>query len=153
MKIITAWTQASWLVGFNVTLTAKVISWSACMCFLSFSHQYEHNFLFKATNYFSHKSCFSRGVRRKYARKKYASTGYQTHNHQVMSLTRSPLSHPGGAGSRLVIPVQTDIVNASNPHFTVHAQKMYYDSFYSLSCMPISSFLSKKQILLDLFLA
>ena len=26
----------------------------------------------------------------------FASTGYQTQNHQVMSQTRSPLSHPGG---------------------------------------------------------
>ena len=28
--------------------------------------------------------------------RKLASTGYQTYNYQVMSLTRSPLSHPGG---------------------------------------------------------
>ena len=27
---------------------------------------------------------------------KFASTEYRTHNHQVMSQTRSPLSHPGG---------------------------------------------------------
>ena len=27
--------------------------------------------------------------------KKLASTGYQTHNHQVMGQTRLPLSHPG----------------------------------------------------------
>ena len=30
-------------------------------------------------------------------KKKVASTGDQTRNHQVMSPTRSPLSHPGGA--------------------------------------------------------
>ena len=29
--------------------------------------------------------------------RKVASTGNRTHNHQVMSPTRSPLSHPGGA--------------------------------------------------------
>ena len=29
--------------------------------------------------------------------RKFASTGDQTHNHQVTSPTRSPLSHPGGA--------------------------------------------------------
>ena len=29
--------------------------------------------------------------------RKVASTGDRTHNHQVMSLTRSPLSHPGRA--------------------------------------------------------
>ena len=28
--------------------------------------------------------------------RKFASTWYQTHNHQGMSPTRSPLSHPGG---------------------------------------------------------
>ena len=47
-----------WLVvlEFNATLTAKVISWQSVMhmYFLAFSHQYEHNFLSKATNYFSH---------------------------------------------------------------------------------------------------
>ena len=34
---------------------------------------------------------------RKYAGKKFASTRYQTHKHQVMSQTHSPLSHPGWA--------------------------------------------------------
>ena len=42
-------------------------------------------------------TCFSRGERRKYAGKKFASTWSRTHNHQVTSQTRSPLSHPGGA--------------------------------------------------------
>ena len=32
--------------------------------------------------------------------RKFASTEDRTHNHQVMSPTRSPLSHPGGAGLR-----------------------------------------------------
>ena len=41
-------------------------------------------------------TCFCSGERRKYTRK-FASTGDQTHNHQVMSPTCSPLSHPGGA--------------------------------------------------------
>ena len=31
--------------------------------------------------------------------RKFASTGHQTHNHQVMSLTHSPSSHPGRANS------------------------------------------------------
>ena len=43
-------------------------------------------------------TCFCRGERRKNRpERKVASTGDQTHNHQVMSSTRSPLSHPGGA--------------------------------------------------------
>ena len=42
-------------------------------------------------------TCFCRGERRKYPGKK----SRQTHNHQVTSWTRSPLSHPGGADSKL----------------------------------------------------
>ena len=42
-------------------------------------------------------TCFCRDERRKYAgTKKVASTGDRIHNHQVMSQTRSPLSHPDG---------------------------------------------------------
>ena len=48
-------------------------------------------FLSKATDYFSH-------MRGKITpESKVASTEDRTHNHQVMSPTRSPLSHPGGA--------------------------------------------------------
>ena len=31
--------------------------------------------------------------------RKFVLNGYRTHNHQVMSPTRSPISHLGGAGS------------------------------------------------------
>ena len=44
---------------------------------------------------FSHASANVRGQNT--PERKVASTGDRTHNHQVMSLTRSPLSHPGGA--------------------------------------------------------
>ena len=43
---------------------------------------------------FSHASAEVRGENT--PERKFASTGYQTHNHQVMSPTRAPLSHPGG---------------------------------------------------------
>ena len=33
--------------------------------------------------------------------RKFASSGDQTHNHQVMSLLRSPLSHLGGAANKI----------------------------------------------------
>ena len=35
------------VLGFNATLTAKVISWQSMMhkCFLALLYQYEHNFL------------------------------------------------------------------------------------------------------------
>ena len=87
-----------WLVvlGFNTTLTAKVISWQSVthMCFLAFSHQYKHNFSSQRHQLlFSHGSAEVRGENM--LERKVASTGNQTHNHQVMSLTRSPLSHPG----------------------------------------------------------
>ena len=44
---------------------------------------------------FSHTSAEVRGENT--PERKFASTGSRTHNHQVMSPTRSPLSHPGGA--------------------------------------------------------
>ena len=55
-----------WLVvlGFNATLTAKVISWRSVthMCFLAFSHQYLHNFSFQSRQLlFSHASAEVRG--------------------------------------------------------------------------------------------
>ena len=61
-----------WLVvlGFNATLTSKIISWRSLthMCFLAFSHQYQHNFFSKPLTTFL--TCFSRGERRKNAGKK-----------------------------------------------------------------------------------
>ena len=49
---------------------------------------------------FSHASAEMRG--KNTPERKFTSTRYQTHNHQVMSPTCSPLSHPGGseAGGR-----------------------------------------------------
>ena len=47
---------------------------------------------------FSHASADVRG--KNMLERKFASTRDQTHNHQVMSSTRSPLSHPGGAHSK-----------------------------------------------------
>ena len=44
---------------------------------------------------FSYASAEVRGE--KTPERKFATTGYRTHNHQVMSPTRSSLSHPGGA--------------------------------------------------------
>ena len=43
--------------------------------------------------------------------RKSASTGSRTRNHQVMSPTRSPLSHPGGANVTLM--VDGDIIMSS----------------------------------------
>ena len=52
-------------------------------------------FLSKSTDYISH--MLLQRWKAKIRRKAVASTGDQTHNHQVISPTRSPLSHPGGA--------------------------------------------------------
>ena len=89
-----------WLVvlGFNATLTAKVISWWSVkhMFFLAFSHQYQHNLSFQSHRLlFSHASAELRG--KNTPERKFASTGDQTHNHQVISPTRSTLSHHSGA--------------------------------------------------------
>ena len=54
-------------------------------------------------------TCFCRGERQKYARKEVRLTGDQTRNHQVMSPTRSPLSHPGGALNDLQTELATYI--------------------------------------------
>ena len=88
------------VLGFNATLTAKVLSWRSVthMCFLAFSHQYEHNFSFQSHRLlFSHAFAEVRGENS--PERKVASTGDRTHDHQVMSPTRSPLSHPGGANT------------------------------------------------------
>ena len=111
--------KGSWLVvlGFNATLTAKVISWRSVthMCFLAFSHQYLHNFSFQ-----SHRLLFSHAspeVRDENSQeKKFASTEDQTHNHQVMSPTHSPLSHPDEAGKG---------ENADNQHF-LHFTQLFF---------------------------
>ena len=90
--------------GLSPLLTAKVISWRSMthMCFLAFSHQYEHNFSFHSHRLiFSHASAELRGENT--PERKVAPTGDRTRNHQVMSATRSPLSHPGGADNHLVV--------------------------------------------------
>ena len=62
--------------------------------FLS-THQYEHNFSFQSHRLlFSHASAEVRSENT--PERRVASTGDRTHNHQVMSPTRSPLSHPDG---------------------------------------------------------
>ena len=79
-------------------LTAKVISWRSAthMYFPAFSQQYLHNFSFQSHRLlFSHASAEVRDENT--PERKLASTGDRTHNHQVMSPTRSPLNHPAGA--------------------------------------------------------
>ena len=52
-------------------------------------------------------TCFCRVRGENTPERKVASTGDRTHNHQVMSPTRSPLSHPGGAWKRRDIEIET----------------------------------------------
>ena len=92
------------VLGFNATLIAKVILWRSVthMCFLAFSHQYLHNVSFQSHRLlFSHASAEVRGENT--PERKVSSTGDRTHNHQVMSRTRSRLSHPGGTYHHLEI--------------------------------------------------
>ena len=91
--------MVGWLCfGFNNTLTAKVILWRSVthMCFLALSHPVLTQLSFQSHRLlFSHASAEVRGENM--PERKFASTGYQTHNHQVMSLTGTTLSHPGRA--------------------------------------------------------
>ena len=94
----------NWLVvsGFNATLSARVISWRSAThtCFLVFSHQYYDYFLSKVTDYFSYMLLAEeRGENT--PERKFASTGSRTHNHQITSPTRSPLSYPAGQGVKI----------------------------------------------------
>ena len=66
-----------------------------CVSWLSHTSN-NTTFLSKATDYLSHNA--SEEVRgENMPERKVASTGDRTHNHQVMSPTCSPLSHPGRA--------------------------------------------------------
>ena len=67
---------------------------------------------------FSHASAEVRGENN--PERKVASTGDRTHNHQVMSPTRSPLSHPGGATTLQKKALENAVgkgENAGNQHF------------------------------------
>ena len=88
-------------MGFNATLTAKVISW------LSVTHIVFPGFLIPILtriSFQSHPLLFSRAsaeVKGKNTpEKKFASSGPQTHDHQVRSWTCSLLSHTDGAPVR-----------------------------------------------------
>ena len=98
-----------WLVvlGFNTALTSKVISWRSVMhMFPGFLTPILNKFSFQSHRLlFSHASAEVRGENT--LERKVASTRNRTHNHQVMSPTRSPLSHPGGAWS-MWIEFKTD---------------------------------------------
>ena len=77
------------VLGFNATLTAKVISWRSVthMCFLAFSHQYYWNFSFQ-----SHRLLFSHASA-KYAGKKSRlnrGSNSQPPGHESDTLTTEP---------------------------------------------------------------
>ena len=118
-----------WLVvlGFNATLTAKVMSWRSVMhmCFLAFSHRYQHNFSYQShILLFSHASEEVRGENT--PERKVASTWDQTHNHQVMT-TCSPLSHPGRASMVWI------------KHLTYHSKMAFYEGVQMQSvCLEFS---------------
>ena len=93
------------------------------LCFLAFSHQHQHNFSLQSHRLlFLHTTAEVRGENM--PERKFASTRDQTHNHQVMSPTRSPQSHPGGATEErekvLVIPkpCTTESINFADNQLT-----------------------------------
>ena len=69
-----------------------------CVSWLSYNSINTTLFLKLLTTFLTR---FSRGERQKYTGKKGRLTEYPTHNHQVMSLTHSPLSHQGGTVTRM----------------------------------------------------
>ena len=86
------------VLRFNATLTAKVISWRSVMhmCLLAFLTPELTQLSFQShCLLFSHASAEVRAENT--PERKFASTWSQTHNHQVMSMARLPLSHPGRA--------------------------------------------------------
>ena len=70
--------------------------------------------------------------------RKFASTGYQTHNHQVMSQTQSPLSYPGWAfghtGISLSVCVQ-NVINFSNSSLMLHVLYRNFVHWNQLVCL------------------
>ena len=97
----THWSLAGWLVvlGFNATSTAKVISWQSV--FPGFLTPVQTQVSLQSHRLlFSHASAEVRGENT--PERNFASTGSRTHNHQVMCLISSPLSHPGRAWSSVL---------------------------------------------------
>ena len=89
--------EKNWLVvfGFN----AEVISWWSVHVFPGFLTPILTRLSFQSHRLlFSHASAEVKGENT--PERKFASSGDRTHNHQVMSPTRSPLNHPGGAGKK-----------------------------------------------------
>ena len=90
------WLVGWFLLGFNATLTAKVISWRSVThaCFMAFSPVLTQRSFQSQQLLFSHASAEVKGENT--PEKNVALTGNRTHNHQVLSQTGSPLSHLGG---------------------------------------------------------
>ena len=109
------------VLRFNATLTANVISWRPVthMCFLTFSHQYTNtNFFPKPPTTFL--TCFSRGERRKYARKKFdlnRGSNSQPKGYEFDTLSTEP---PGRARVIMAVPVD-------NAKVTGHCFFIYSD--------------------------
>ena len=82
------------VLGFNASLTAKVLSWRSLTQMCSWLSHTSTNTTFFTKPATIFLTCFG-GERRNTPQRKFASTGYRTHNHQVMSQTRLPLSHQG----------------------------------------------------------
>ena len=78
-------------------------------------------------------TCFFRGERRKYTGKEVCSTRDRNHNHQVMSPTRSPLSHPGGAYIGVGLSVCSIFLSALDHsyYWTYFVQTSHVDCKYS----------------------
>ena len=95
LQQLSFWTVVVVVLRFNPALTANVIWWSVTHMFPGFLSQVLTQISFQSHRLlFSHASAEVRGDNT--LERNFTSTGSQTHNQQVISPTRSPLSHPGG---------------------------------------------------------
>ena len=119
-----------WLVvlGFNATLTAKaIISRSLThMCFLAFIA------VLAIFSFQSHRLLFLHALAEvgseNTPERKFTSTGFRTHNHQVMSPARSRLNNPGWATSLWSIPFILERLNERRQTASTLFQSYHCDS-------------------------
>ena len=80
---------------------------------------------------FSHASEEVRGENK--LERRFVSTRYQTHNHQVMSVTCSPLSYPGGAQGYVQWQLQHNrnkVENGIKQHTNINKHRVSSAQFY-----------------------
>ena len=112
----------NWLIvlRFDATLTAKVISLRSVMHCVSWLSYIRSNTTFFQKPLTTFLTCLCRGERENTPVRNFVSIRDQTHNHQVMSQTCSPLSHQDGASGWLEDGIVWEGVKTKNPTDIAH---------------------------------